>query len=394
MLKMKRSSELKPIYLAAFLQSFVFWYSIEKIFMNRIGLNYADIGFIVAIYSLVSLVLDTPTGVLADKWGRKYVLIIAGLFLSVSSYLGGLSHNFESYTVAVIFWSVFFACYSGMYDSLIYDALKSKKSTNERTFERSYSHIQVLEAVAGIASALLGGYIASHYSLREPYFLSVPLGLLSVVALLFYEEPQHYKENAVGQRFKTSFNAVMKNKSSRLITITMMLRYIITFLLFEFSQLWLISLHTPIKFYGLANAILASSIGVGAFIAARINFHRSVFVYMAILLELLSSLGLVIFHYTLLIVAAQFVLGSVLYGLRVTFTATMHNNFESSIRAGASSFTNTLSAAIGIPIAILFGYICQETSVYKASYLILILVVIMVYTVRCVSTEMNKNELR
>jgi hypothetical protein len=37
-----------PLYIAAFFQSFVLWYSIEKLFMRTIGFNNAGIGIIVA----------------------------------------------------------------------------------------------------------------------------------------------------------------------------------------------------------------------------------------------------------------------------------------------------------------------------------------------------------
>jgi hypothetical protein len=47
---------LWPLYVSAFFQSFVLWYTIEKLFMQRIGFDNTAIGFMIALYSAVLVV--------------------------------------------------------------------------------------------------------------------------------------------------------------------------------------------------------------------------------------------------------------------------------------------------------------------------------------------------
>jgi MFS family permease len=72
---------LTPLYAAAFFHGFVLWYAIEKLFMHTIGFNDTGIGVMVAAYCAVILLAETPTGILADRWSRKGILVLASVML-------------------------------------------------------------------------------------------------------------------------------------------------------------------------------------------------------------------------------------------------------------------------------------------------------------------------
>ena len=114
---------LLPLYVAAFFQGFVLWYTIEKLFMRSIGFDDAGIGIMVAGYSVVMLLIETPSGILADRWSRKGVLMVASVALAASSLVCGISDSIPFYLVGAGLWGIFFAFYSGTYDSMVYDTL-------------------------------------------------------------------------------------------------------------------------------------------------------------------------------------------------------------------------------------------------------------------------------
>ncbi len=122
-LKRPLNNRLLPLYIAAFSQGFVLWYPIEKLFMTSIGFNDATIGLMVAAYAAFVPFFETPSGILADRWSRKGVLVLASLALMISSLIGGLSHDVLSYIICAVFWGIFIAMYSGTYDSILYDML-------------------------------------------------------------------------------------------------------------------------------------------------------------------------------------------------------------------------------------------------------------------------------
>ena len=84
---------LRPLHLAAFLQGIGFWVPVEKLFMNEIGFDAASIGLMAAAYAAVVPILEVPSGILADRWSRRGVLMAASAALALSALIGGLSHN-------------------------------------------------------------------------------------------------------------------------------------------------------------------------------------------------------------------------------------------------------------------------------------------------------------
>jgi MFS family permease len=80
---------LTPLYAAAFLQNLALWVPIEKLFMTTIGFNAASVGAMAAVYAVVVPVMEVPSGVLADRWSRRGVLILASIAGVLSVLVGG-----------------------------------------------------------------------------------------------------------------------------------------------------------------------------------------------------------------------------------------------------------------------------------------------------------------
>src|SRR5262245_36735625 len=105
----KIGRRLAPLYVACFFLGFILWYAVEKLFMHHIGFNDAGIGVMVAAYSAVMLLCETPSGILADRWSRKGVLMLAAVLLAISGFLGGISTEPVLYVVSTMVWGVFYA---------------------------------------------------------------------------------------------------------------------------------------------------------------------------------------------------------------------------------------------------------------------------------------------
>lgn len=133
-----------PLNAAMFLQNLTLWVPLEKLFMTSIGFDAATIGVMAAVYSVVVPMLEIPSGILADRWSRRGVLLIATAALVVSVAIGGLSQNVAMYLVSALFLGVFFAMQSGTADSIVYDAVV-EETGNSDAFER------VLGRLRGVA---------------------------------------------------------------------------------------------------------------------------------------------------------------------------------------------------------------------------------------------------
>jgi MFS family permease len=66
---------LMPLYAAVFLQNLAFWVPIEKLFMTSIGFDAAGVDLMAAVYAAVVPLFEGPSGLLADRWSRRGVLV-------------------------------------------------------------------------------------------------------------------------------------------------------------------------------------------------------------------------------------------------------------------------------------------------------------------------------
>lgn len=385
------SKRLFPLYISAFFQSFVLWYTVEKLFMRSIGFDNATIGLMIAIYSAVMLAVETPAGILADRWSRKGVLILASICLSLSALIAGLSHSLEIYLISSVLWGIFFACYSGVYDSIIYDVV-IEETQESSLFDKLYGRIQAIDSMALVLAGLIGGLIASSLGLRYTYYWSVPLALIPIIALFRFHEPTLHKfkvAQSIKEQVSTTFHAVLRKRSLLPIVSALIVRSTMLYILFEFSQLWLLQLNTPTQYYGVANAILLTSIGLGGIAASRLTLSRFKRMSVLLLIMICGLTGLIAARNLAVVVAAQLITATCLVAIVVIFNRMLHDRLEASVRAGASSATSTTSRILIIPLALLFGYVSNEFSIYSAAYILLGLGVFLVLIVLRVARKNN-----
>lgn len=389
------NKRLAPLYITGFFHSFVLWYAIEKLFMQSIGFDNTGIGVMIAVYSAVMLVVEIPSGILADRWSRKGVLMIASVCLALSGLIGGVSHGVGLYLIGSVLWGVFFACYSGMYDSIIYDTI-AETAPKSKLFDRLYGRMQQFESLALIIGSIAGAALAAAWSPRAVYFITVPLSLLPILILWRFKEPTLHKQHAVipvGQQIKATLRAITRNRALLPVIIALIIRSTLIYCVYEFAQLWLLALHTPTAYYGIANAVLLASIGAGGILVSRFQLGRYSRMLFTLAAMLLGSIGLIMSRNVTATVTAQFVFATCLICIYIVFSRILHDNLSASVRAGASSATSTMARILIIPVALLLGYFSQTYSIYVAAYILLGLALVMTFFVVSVARQNNRTGL-
>lgn len=365
-----------PLYIAAFLQGIPFWYAIEKLFMTSIGFTTASIGVMVAIMSAVMLAVETPSGVLADRWSRAGVMFLGGLALLISGIIGGLSYDQPMYILSTVFWGIYAALYSGTYDAVIYDTLIEETGESSR-YEYYLGRLRMFEGVAFVVGSLGGSLIASQLSMRSTYFISIPIIAAAGLFLWKFREPKLHKTEVaepVFRHIRQTFRAVLRNRLLLPVIIAAVGFAVLLDTLFELNQLWFIAVDTPLTLYGLAGATLFSTWALGGLVASKFRGQSASLIGIVILL--LALITLVATRSYWIILAAQFLLSMFLILFGVILSKKMHDQLPSKLRAGASSVISTLGRIIIIPGSLLFTGIANGANVFIATYLLLGIAVI------------------
>lgn len=369
----KIQRRLRPLYAAQFLQGFVLWYAIEKVFMQSIGFTGATIALETVLFTVVMLIANIPLGVLADRWSRKGVLVLSSVALIASSLICGLSNGFWVYAVGGICWGLFYAGYAGTYDSIVYDTLL-EETGGTGSYEHYYGRVQLFDSVALVLGSLLSSLVVHLWGLRTTYFITIVPSVLSIFALAAFREPTlHRKHTAelIGTHVKATFTAIGQRGKVLWIVVGMTLIGATMRIVLELDQLWLLAVALPVTWYGPVNALVLSGFGASGPVAARAR--RSKPGMMVVGLAMCTAAISLLFRDRTLIIGAQVVMVTSLIALNIMLGRLLHDTMPSNIRAGASSVVTTLGYLLFLPLGLLFGQVSTRVSVFRAAWIVVAL---------------------
>jgi predicted MFS family arabinose efflux permease len=369
---------LAPLYVTAILQNVFLWVPVEKLFMNEIGFDAATVGLMAAAYAALVPIVEIPSGVLADRWSRRGVLVISAVALVVATLVGGLSQNVPTYILGAMALGFYFAMYSGTMESVVYDTVLEVTGSGE-TFQRQLGRLRMTESVSLVGSALAGGWIASVTSTRLTYFLTLPFLLLSIVALLRFREPTLHKtgeHTSLRSHLATTYRTLLRRADLLPVVLLAMLTALVSSVIFEFGPLWLLALSAAAVLYGPFWAGLVSTLGLGGLLAGRLRLDRPVPLAVTVALMLLSAWALTASRSIAVIAAAQIVLMLLIVAASIHSSQLLHDAVPSSIRSGVASGVGAVSWIAFLPFALGFGAVSKSSGVHTAAWMIVAVAVL------------------
>ena len=366
------SKRLRPLYVATFLLGVWLWVPVEKLFMNDIGFTPAAVGVMAAVYAAVPPIMEIPSGILADRWSRRGVLIVASVAGMVSVLIAGASTNVPTYFLSAAFLGVFFAMRSGTLEAVVYDTVLEETGSGD-DYEARVGRVRLVESVALVSSALIGGVLANLTSLRLTYFLTVPFTALSIVALLRFREPKLHKteeRTSLRTHLAVTYRTVSRRGQLRSIVVLSVVTALVMTTVFEFGPLWLVAIAAPAILYGPHWAGLMSTFGLGGLLAGRLRFDQPVTVGAVAVVTVGASLALTTSRNVVGLTVAQILLVLLLVAVSIHVTHLMHDSVPSTIRAGVASAVGAVSWVTFLPFALVFGLVSERWGVHSAAWLV------------------------
>lgn len=133
------------------------------------GFSLVQIGFAETIFHITSLIFEIPSGILADIYGRKRMLIVSNIMEIIGNAIMALSNGFWMVCVSMVFHALSYNFQSGSGDALAYDSLKS---VNQQDRYEKYSSNQLIIYRIGNAISTLCAGMALFIGYRVAYILS------------------------------------------------------------------------------------------------------------------------------------------------------------------------------------------------------------------------------
>lgn len=204
-------SFLRKVYLYRFLNTFNLVGGIFALYFASKNLDPFQISILIAIWSITSLALEVPLGAVADKYSRKYLLIIAPL-LTVVGFSLWLVDGFIFYALGFVLWGVKNALQSGTMEAFLYDELK--EYGREDYFQSAFGKSGTYFWLGVMFSAAIGGFIAE-YSFTYVIILGVIMQIFACLIMTTVKTVRPQKPTGESKYFKILKEAIKEIRTSK-----------------------------------------------------------------------------------------------------------------------------------------------------------------------------------
>ncbi|MFX1339238.1 MAG: MFS transporter [Promethearchaeota archaeon] len=163
-------------------------------YAETFNVNYTLIGLAVSAFGIGRILLDMPTGFLAKKYRKKFIMIMGLTLVSFSSFLAGFAPNFWILLLARFIEGIGSALY--VTTATVYLALVASPERRGRLMS-IYSGFLLLGTIFGPS---FGGILAYFFGIRAPFHAYAIVAAIGIIPTLML--PQIGSPNKDDSRFK------------------------------------------------------------------------------------------------------------------------------------------------------------------------------------------------
>jgi MFS family permease len=147
----------------AALSELVPYYPLYALLFLETGLSAAQVSGLFAVWSVTAFVTEVPAGVLADRWSRRGVVVLAGILQAAAFVVWTAAPEYGAFLVGFVVWGVSGALVSGASEALVHDGLAAVGAAHAYGRVNGWMTsaellVQVPTAFAASALFALGGY--------------------------------------------------------------------------------------------------------------------------------------------------------------------------------------------------------------------------------------------
>jgi len=164
--------------------------------VTDLGITSTQVQWVQESYTLVFAALLLVFGTLADRFGRRRLLLVGVVIFALSSVLAALAQSGDLLIGARVL--------QGVGGAMILPTTLSVINATFRGKERGIAFAVWGSTIGGMAAVgpLLGGYLTTYFSWRWAFGINVPLGAIIIIGLLVYvsesKEPETRTIDIVG----------------------------------------------------------------------------------------------------------------------------------------------------------------------------------------------------
>ncbi|HZC15284.1 MAG TPA: MFS transporter [Caulobacteraceae bacterium] len=173
------TSFLARLYAFKFSDSFILIFPLYAAMFVDAGLSPVQISIVLIAWSVTAFVLQIPSGIIADRWSRRLLLVLAQIAWGAGFVVWLIWPHFWGFLIGLVLWGIKSAFTSGTFEALLYDELKAQGRADDYT--RVYGRTRAVQAFATVLAAL-GAALLARYGYRLELLASLASIALAIAA--------------------------------------------------------------------------------------------------------------------------------------------------------------------------------------------------------------------
>lgn len=360
------------------------------------GLSFLQINSLWGIIVGVQALAEVPTGIFADRIGRRYSIIIALALQFLGEFIFIFSNSYLLFVFICIIAGVGFSFLSGCFESMMYDSLKA--NNKEREMQKVSGLNGSFALAATMIGSVIGGFITASLQLSNfvhAIILTAFFVFLSFLASLLLKEPTsryQHSEDSSFRLLKDGLNLIKTNRSLRRIVILSVLATPFINYLLNLYPPYFAEANVSGYLFGIALAI-ASLLGV--FTSRYAYLFEKIFgvkkgVFLAVILPgMFYFLLAFIFHPVVSIILVILAYSSMQIQKPI-FSDYLNRHIGSKNRATVLSLINVVSGFYVAIIGLAIGFIADISLAYSFVFMGSIIALSAVF-IRISESHVNTN---
>lgn len=354
-----KSKNIDILAVSHFIGGMLFFIPILSLYLQKSLFSVTNVALIFSIQYFAIVLLEVPTGALADLFGRKMTYLLGKIFTMISIVFLYFGTTMTPFIIFALLNALGLSLRSGNDEAIIYDTLKEEnKSALYKKVNGILSAIWPLGAIIG---SVAGGFFAK-YSLSLPILLSLIPLLISFMLCLFIAEPKYHKEKHknVFSHMSNSIGIVLKNKQVFILMMAGSLALAFGEAAHNLKPIFFEFKNIPIEYFGIIFGFVYALSSLGYYFSHGVSNKfgdKKTLIFTGLLFPVLIFLSTITDSYLSIIFL---VLTSIPFGLKTPIIMHLLNvETESSRRATVLSINN-LFGSLGIALAgIWLGYLAD-----------------------------------
>jgi MFS family permease len=163
-ISLKNISDLTALNITSFLKSQSYILPVILLFYNQNGLSVADYLYFQSILCFAELIFGLPSGRLADRWQKKYVMLLSCFMLFTRYALWLFCKGYYIVLAGEICYALYKCLFQCSAEGYIYQYLCDHKK--ERINLKKYGYFNYYASIGTAISALLGAVIFKYTGIR------------------------------------------------------------------------------------------------------------------------------------------------------------------------------------------------------------------------------------